>query len=288
MSSEKTKNSRDTSNQDLPRVMPSKGYQVPLPQNWCADHFDDDLHPPIKPLPVPLTGVVNESNPLEFDLFWSMRSPYCYLVLGRILALNANYNVRVNVRPLAPIAIQAGGFPGAFWYRWNYDMIDSHRVAKFLGVPFRRPPPEPLEQNTFPPYTCDLKIDTDPAKHPNIYRVTRCAIAAQLQGNGLEFLNHVSHMMWDGQTDDWPNHLVETMDRAGMDGKAVDADVAANPDKYDAIIAENMAVHTACGHGGVPLMAFRQEPFFGQDRFDLLFWTLQRSGLTKRDGDEAL
>lgn len=268
------------------RVQPSPGYKVPLPKNWCAEHYDDDVNPPIEQLPSPLTELVSESNPLEFDLYWSMRSPYCYLVLDRILALNATYNVKVNFRPLLPIAVRTGGFPGVFWYRWNYDMIDQHRVAKFLGIPFRRPRPEPVIQNTFPPYTADLKLDTGPDHQPNIYRLTRLAAAAQDQGKGLEFLNQVSHMMWDGTTDNWPDHLVEYMDRAGMDGKATDADVAANPDKYDAILEKNSVAHTACGHGGVPIMAFREEPFFGEDRFDLLFWRLQQNGLTRRQ--EAL
>ena len=269
-------------------VASSPGYEVPLPQNWCADHYDDDLNPPIKSLATPLTELVNESNPMEFDLYWSMRSPYCYLVLDRILALHASYNVKINFRPQLPIVVQVGSFPGAPWYRWNYDMIDQHRVAKFLGIPFRRPNPEPVIQNTTPPYTADLECNVGEDHQPHIYRVSRCAAAAQQQGKGLKFLDHVSHMMWDGTTDDWPKHLVEYMNRAGMDGEAVDADVAANPDKYDAILEENRDAHTACGHGGFPLMAFRGEPFFGQDRFDLLFWTLQRNGLTKRKGHATL
>jgi 2-hydroxychromene-2-carboxylate isomerase len=245
------------------------------------EHYDDDVNAPWSPLPAPLSANVNASNPLEFDLYWSMRSPYCYLVLDRILALNATYNVRVNFRPTLPIAIKAGGFPGAPWYRWNYDMMDQHRVANFLGVPFRRPNPEPVVQNVYPPDSADL---TKPPEQdqPYIVHLTRLAAAAQDQDTGLEFLDHVSHMMWDGTTDNWPDHLIEYMDRAGMDGKATDADVRSNPDKYDAILEENGVAQRATGHGGVPNMAFRGEPFFGEDRFDLFFWRLQQNGLTKR------
>jgi hypothetical protein len=32
----------------------------------------------------------------------------------------------------------------------------------------------------------------------------------------------------------------------------------------------------------VPLMAFNAEPFFGQDRFDLLKWRMERNGLSPR------
>ena len=49
--------------------------------NWVMEHYDDDVHPPWKPLPEPLTSNVTAAAPLEFDLFWSMRSPYCYLVI---------------------------------------------------------------------------------------------------------------------------------------------------------------------------------------------------------------
>lgn len=281
-----TNESKANTGEELPRVQPSPGYKVPVPQNWCADHYDDDLNPPIKQLPTPLTETVSESNPLEFDFYISLRSPYSYLVLDRILALNATYNVKITTRPLLPIAIRVG-FPGIPWYRWNYDMIDAHRVAKFMGIPFRRPHPEPIIQNTHPPYTADLDLDHNPEHHPNIHRVVRCAAAAQMQGKGLDFLNHVMRMMWDGQTDNWPEHLVEYMERAGLDGKAIDEDVAANPDKYDAVLNENAALHNATGHSGVPIVAFRGEPFFGQDRFDVFFWRLQQNGLTKRNDAPA-
>jgi hypothetical protein len=42
----------DTSN----RIQPRAGYTIPLPQNWVADRVTDDLHPPIKEMPPPLTA----------------------------------------------------------------------------------------------------------------------------------------------------------------------------------------------------------------------------------------
>jgi len=41
------------------------------------------------------------------------------------------------------------------------------------------------------------------------------------------------------------------------------------------------------GHGGVPLMIFQGEPFFGQDRFNQFYWRLRESGLTRRDQPRA-
>jgi len=36
------------------------------------------------------------------------------------------------------------------------------------------------------------------------------------------------------------------------------------------------------GHWGVPTFVFESEPFFAQDRIDLLLWRMQGKGLTKR------
>ncbi|HUB85216.1 MAG TPA: hypothetical protein VL971_05940 [Rhizomicrobium sp.] len=58
--------------------------------------------------------------------------------------------------------------------------------------------------------------------------------------------------------------------------------IAADPDKYEAIIQANQKAHAESGHWGVPTMAFNGEPFFGQDRLDVLLWRLKENGLQKR------
>lgn len=267
------------------RYQPSKGQALPRSETYTTEHYSDGMHPPKKAMPAPLTANVNAENPLEYDLYWSMRSPYSYLVLDRILALNKHYNVKMNFMPTLPIAVKSGGFPGAPWYRWNYDMVDQHRVAKRHGIPFRRPRPEVVVQNTWPPYTLNLHIPEGEQNQPYVYLVSRCAAAAKLQNKGDEFLDHVMHMMWVGIVDYWPDHLAEYMDRAGMDGKAVLADIKANPKKYDDVFDEVAKAKGKTGSGGVPLMVFRDEPFFGQDMFDSFFWRLARNGLTRKDGE---
>ena len=266
------------------RYQPSPGSAVPLSETYMSDHYTDGVHPPKKELAPPLTAIVNEKNPLEYDLYWSMRSPYSYLVLDRILALNKHYNVKMNFMPTLPIAVKAGGFPGVPWYRWNYDMIDQHRVAKRLGIQFRRPRPEVVIQNTWPPYTLTLAIPKGEKNQPFVYLVSRCAAAARLQGKSDEFLDHVMHMLWNGTVDNWPDHLAEYMSRAGMDGKAVLAEIKANPKKYDDVFAAVGKAKGKTGSGGVPEMVFRGEPFFGEDMFDSFFWRLAQNGLTRKDG----
>jgi 2-hydroxychromene-2-carboxylate isomerase len=38
------------------------------------------------------------------------------------------------------------------------------------------------------------------------------------------------------------------------------------------------------GHWGVPTFVFEKEPFFGQDRIDLLIWRMQSKSPARRDG----
>ena len=45
------------------------------------------------------------------------------------------------------------------------------------------------------------------------------------------------------------------------------------------------ALPRPCFHaasGGVPTFVFENEPFFGQDRINLLIWRMQSRGLTRR------
>ena len=55
-----------------------------------------------------------------------------------------------------------------------------------------------------------------------------------------------------------------------------------NPEKVDSGWLENSDAMAQTGHGGVPLMVFQGEPFFGGDRFDQFVYRLRQSGLTRR------
>ena len=44
----------------------------------------------------------------------------------------------------------------------------------------------------------------------------------------------------------------------------------------------NEKAHAASGHWGVPTFVFENEPFFGQDRIDLLIWRMESRGPTRR------
>ncbi len=216
---------------------------------------------------------------LTFDLFWSFRSSYCYLALDRILAIERDHDARVRVRPIYPIAVRKPDFfkntnP---LYR-PYHTLDSKRVAESLGIPFRRPLPDPIQM--------DMETSAIDPEQPYIFRLTRLGMAAVMARKGLAFLDQVSRIIWDGTVDGWDQgtHLAEAMTRAGLDAEKLEQDIAADPDKFDAALEENQAAHEAAGHWGVPLMVFEDEPFYGQDRVDLLLWRMKQKGLKGKSG----
>ncbi|MDE3114427.1 MAG: DsbA family protein, partial [Pseudomonadota bacterium] len=102
-------------------------------------------------------------------------------------------------------------------------------------------------------------------------------------GDGLAFLDEVSTLIWGG-TENWHegDHLKNAAARAGFNLAALDARITADPQKYETIIAENQKAHHDSGHWGVPTMVFQDEPFFGQDRLDVLLWRLKQNGLKER------
>ena len=214
---------------------------------------------------------------LSVDLFFSFRSPYSYLALPKTLKMVADYDVTVNLRPVYPLAVRVPGF----FKRANpqfarYIALDSSRVAKFENIPFRFPRPDPIVQ--------DMATLAVAEHQPYIHRLTRLGAAAQLEGRALVFVDAISRVLWDGTVKGWneADYLATAAASAGFDLAAMDAAVSADPDRFEAIIAGNEQAHANSGHWGVPTFVLENEPFFGQDRIDLLIWRMQSKGLTRR------
>ena len=102
-------------------------------------------------------------------------------------------------------------------------------------------------------------------------------------GHGIEFADEASRLIWGG-TLNWHegDHLAEATARAGLSLAQLDAQSIADEQRLESVIEQNQADHAAAGHWGVPTCAFRGEPFFGQDRLDLLLWRLKDAGLKAR------
>jgi 2-hydroxychromene-2-carboxylate isomerase len=214
---------------------------------------------------------------LSLALYWSFRSPYSYIATPRLVALARDYDIDIDVRIVHPAAIRN---PDYFRHMnplaRPYFYIDSARAAAFHNMPFRRPVPDPIVQ--------DPKTLTIAAEQPYIYRLGRLGIAAADRGAGLAFCDEVSRLLWDGKTDDWHlgDHLAKAAARAGLDLAELDRAISAQPEQYEAKLKQNDTALRAAGHWGVPTMVFHNEPFFGQDRFDVLLWRLRQNGLRPR------
>ena len=215
---------------------------------------------------------------LTIDLFWSFRSPYSYLATPRLVEMARDYDLSIRARPVYPLAVRSGEFFDQVNPMWiPYLMRDTYRISQMLGQPYRWPRPDPVKVD---PNTRHATPD-----QPYIHRLTRLGCAAEEAGHGLAFLHEVSSVIWSG-TENWHegDHLAKAAARAGLDLAALDARITADADKYEAIIQANQAAHREAGHWGVPTMVFEDEPFFGQDRLDVLLWRLKQSGLQARAG----
>ena len=214
---------------------------------------------------------------LKADLYFSYRSPYSYLAIGRYRAMTEEYNVDIALRIVWPIAVRDPdllftGNPKAP----RYIVKDSMRAGEYLGIPIRWPRPDPVFQ---------ARDAGEIAKEqPLIRRVCRIGQAAVRRGKGMAFADEVSKVIFSGEVDNWHegDHLAGAAARAGLDLAELDAEALSDVEGLDAEIAANQDALDASGHWGVPTLVFEGEPFFGQDRVDMAKWRMEQKGLTAR------
>ncbi len=213
---------------------------------------------------------------LSADIFWSFRSPYSYLAIGRYRQLAEDYDVTLNLRPVYPLAVREPNFFERNHPNWlRYTMLDMMRVAAFHNIPFGPPRPDPIVQ--------DIATRKIAADQPYIYRLTRLGQAAARRGKSLAFCHEAAMLIWGG-AENWHegDHLKGAAERAGLNLAELDAEAAADATALDAEIAENQAALEASGHWGVPTLVFNEEPFFGQDRIEMAIWRMEQNGLARR------
>lgn len=214
---------------------------------------------------------------LNADLFFSFRSPYSYLAIGRYRSMTEEYDLDITLRTVLPIAIRDPsilftGNPNV----GRYIVRDCMRAGEFLGIPLKWPRPDPVVQN--------LMTREIAAEQPHIHRLCRLGQAATRRGKGLAFAAEVAPLIWDGTVEGWNegDHLAGAATRAGLDFAELEAEAAKDAAELDAEIAENQQALEAAGHWGVPTLVFEGEPFFGQDRIDMAKWRMEQKGLSKR------
>lgn len=213
---------------------------------------------------------------LEADLYFSFRSPYSYLAVGRYRAMAQEYDLDIALRPVWPLAIREPDFFERNHPNWlGYTMRDMVRMAQFHGIPFGPPRPDPIVQ--------DMQTRTIAPDQPYIRRITRLGQAAARRGHGLAFAHEAAQLIWGGARD-WHEgaHLAGAAERAGLDFAQIEAEAMDDAKALDEEVAANQSALEAAGHWGVPTLVFEGEPFFGQDRIEMARWRMEQTGLAAR------
>lgn len=213
---------------------------------------------------------------LAVDVYWSFRSPYSYLAVPRLRELSETYDVDVRMRPVYPLAVRSEGF----FTKQDplfvpYLVRDSRRQGEFLGLPLVWPNPDPVVIGT------NLN---GAAEQPHLDLLMPLGVVASHKPQALAFYDEVSRLIWSGQDMPWNegDKLARAIARAGLDIGELQAEAAGKTAEIVAEIEANQDAHRAAGHWGVPTMVFEGEPFFGQDRLDVLVWRMKQRGLQAR------
>ncbi|WP_084809000.1 DsbA family protein [Bradyrhizobium sp. NAS80.1] len=219
---------------------------------------------------------------LHVDLFWGIRSPYTYLGSERYKRIQDQYNVTFRVKVVLPGLLRhpesAARFNPLFF---RYALLDLARVAAYHGLPFSYANPDPLVQDKTTMHVA--------AEQPHIHRLSRLAVLADRAGRGFQFVYHLSRLIWgSGLKWDEGDHLAEVAASAGLNLQKMEASIVGQEADLDRVIEANGAALTAAGHWGIPTAVFLDEPFFGQDRIELLVWRMRQHGLTHRHEPSTL
>ena len=205
------------------------------------------------------------------EVYFSLQSDYCYFLIDRLLELQAQ-GIDLMIRPvLGGVLRLPDRYRDRDTLEQRYFNTDTGRTAAYLGLPYAYPDPSPIE---FKPGSVWVAAVDQPRNE----RLNRLFVGAAQVGKGPDFLDRVARRLWDGSTPGWDqgDHLQRFMAEAGM----VMQDVLDATSQVVAarVLKDNAQAILNAGHWGVPLMVYRQEPFYGQDRFDQLIWRLKEQG----------
>lgn len=184
------------------------------------------------------------------DLYYSFRSPYSYLALPRVIKIAGAFGVRLNIKPVLPLAMRGVSVPRP---KLLYIVKDANREAKRLKIPFGKIA-DPLGEGT-----------------------ERCIAAfsyAVTQGKGREFSWHVGQAIWSKAVDVSVDDGMELVaERAGLFWP--DVKQAMQNDSWREQVEKNREDLAEIGLWGVPAFCIGDVRIWGQDREWLLVRQLE-------------
>ena len=149
---------------------------------------------------------------VRVEVFYSLQSDYCYFLLDRLIGL-ARMDVEVIIRPVLGGVLRAlERYQDRDELEQRYFQTDTTRTAAYLGLPYAYPEPSPIQ---FKPHSLWMPEDKQPL---NEY-LNRLYVGAVRAQKGLEFLDNVGRMLWDGSTPGWNkgDYLSRAMAGAGLE-----------------------------------------------------------------------
>ena len=213
---------------------------------------------------------------LKVDFYFSVRSPYSYLILPRMIMLRNKYDININFKLVYPIAIRMPEFfkrKNLFTY-FGWKMIDMKFKARRLGMKMVFPMrPDPIQQEALTGKISDHQ--------PYIFDICHFLQAVE-KDKQLDFALDVSKCIFGG-VKDWhtDESLIGLTSKLGLNFHEIKQRVLQDKDKLIDEIKKNQKEQLQAGHHGVPLSVFNDKFFFGQDKFDELFEELRKHGHIK-------
>jgi len=188
---------------------------------------------------------------LTLEFYHSLRSPYSYLALARVLELPDKYDLDLRIKPVLPMVMRGLQVPRV---KRMYIVRDAKREADRLGIPFGN--------------ICD-PLGDGIGKCLAIYQ------HAEAAGKGGEFLLSVGRGAWSEALNiDNDGDLETIVDRAGLQWS--DAQTAMAADSWEKMAADNRGDLDAAGMWGVPSFQVGTFQAWGQDRIEMLEDRLRR------------
>tara|TARA_B110000879_G_C11072268_1_gene471206 strand:- start:509 stop:1147 length:639 start_codon:yes stop_codon:yes gene_type:complete len=211
---------------------------------------------------------------MKVDLYFSFRSPYSYLILPRILELRDKYGVEINFKLVYPLAIRNPEFFKSknFFTYFLPRTFDYFSQAKKLGMKFRAPKPDPINQSLLTGKISDHQ--------PYIFYICHVCQMICKKNLGLDFAYEVSKLIFGG-VKNWnkDEQLAIITSKFGVDLNELKNDTELNEKEIVKEIKKNQEEQILAGHHGVPMTVYKGKFFFGQDRFNDLMTELRINGL---------
>jgi len=182
---------------------------------------------------------------LPVELFFSVRSPYSYLALHRLVSLADEHALRLNVRPVLPMVTRGLAVPKT---KVLYIAKDAAREARRRGVAFGR--------------ICDPLGE-------GVERALAVHNLAVRRGCGTEFLLDVARGVW-AEAKDLTRDATLFELASGHGISAVEVQTALTEHGWRDVARDNRDALYEFGLWGVPTMEVGGLALWGQDRIDWL------------------